>query len=724
MSTLEPAFYSTTSSIEPEKRYSHLSGLDFLRALLTDIKTVDRTSFNYLYVISPHSQAPLNTLIDRYLLAKLLWGPGKREINQSKSFNFGHLKLLGNLKDEFVENKWIGRIEFVNESCARLGFDHLKYNLHQKFNESKVQAEEKIQYECFNHSISSDVWTWEEISEKGMIEAEWLAMKKPKDFHFGGYQADRRKRKVHFQPKQNLLQPTKLEINYLLESITLETILQSLLLSKAYRKCQLIFTDTVPCKIAYSKIFQSLKVVKEKSILEKLGSCADCLIPDQSQLDHDDNRNVWNHAVEWNTDQISNFAQSICQPMISNPCTINSNISTHQSKSYNPSSFALPKKWQIQIVLGRNLPIIQDPRSANLRSFLLTNVIRHPSSQGFFNLPYSVHLGTEGGSRFRTMVLIFYKLDSHKMTSKDEIKLEADGEILRRQLKEVCHKFNCTEHLLMYGKRKIRWQYLDLAYSAADRTSHHDLYKELHDAKKFKLMIHQIGFHNSLSDPSDNTRNDLSDDNQLRYRNLFAIPGGFKHLSRRHRGRTNSNAATLLDDEIVDTTDSGSSLEIEKTDGEEEEVHHEWIGFERVENQDYRAIKEQLEDEIFELECKKNEPEEGLKSLAFESAQSVSDRRRIEIQEKQRRRRQGRRRKRRKASEDVDESEESVDEEEGGEIDWQKRKRRMRKIRGMNDEEDETDSTGIITNPNFITNTEAIARRHARPPEREPGAVL
>lgn len=748
--TLEPAIFKSIFSSQPKKDYSHLSGLDLLRALLTDTQTVDRRSFNHLYIISTNNQIPLNKIIDRYVLSKLLWGPGKREINKSKSFSFGHLSLLNDLKDDYVEKKMICQIEFMNESCANLAIDILKYHLIQNFSKSQIEGGDTIEFECFNHTNTSDAWSWEEVTEKGMFEAEWLAMKKPKNFLFNGSQEKQWTRKVHFQPEQNLsplsiprFWETKLEINQFSDSLTLETILQTLLsfellpkplpnqikFSKTYKKCQIVFPNTVPCKIAYLKIFNCLKEVKQKLVLEKLGSCTEVLIPDQSQLEHDDQWNVWDDAVNWDTDEILTCAQSIQQPSITQTPTITSTTSTRQSESYDPSSFKLPKKWQIQIVLATNLPIIQDPISSNLRSFLLTNVIRHPSSQGFFTLPFSVHLGSEGGTRFRTMLLMFYKPNSHQMKSKDDIKLQPDGEILRRQLKEVCHKFNSTDHLITYGKRKIKWQYLDLAYSSTDRSLQYELYKELKHSNTFKLMIHQLGPNGTVPNPSDDHRNDLHDDDQLRYGNLFAIPGGFKNLSRRHRARTNSNAATLLDDDDDDDvipSDSESDSESEDQDSEEEEVGiHEGIQPKRVEKKDYRAIKEQLEDEILELECQKDEPEEGMKSTAFEMAQSVSDRRRMEIEERKRLKRGRRGRKKRRVTESDEESEESSEDEENeGEVDWEKRKRKMRKIRGMNDQEDETDSSGIITNPNFITNTEAIARRHARPLEREPGAVL
>ncbi|EGG04499.1 uncharacterized protein MELLADRAFT_117076 [Melampsora larici-populina 98AG31] len=738
--TLEPSIFRSIFSTvtEPERDYSHLSGFDLMRALLTDNKTVDRSSFYYIYVISTNNTTALNKILDRYELSKLLWGPGKREINRSKSFTFGQLKLLKNLKDEYVEKRTICRIEFENESCANLAIGVLKFLLYQIFKESEIGGEEKNGFECFNHSSSSAVWSWEEIPEKGMFEAEWLAMKKPKKFLQWN-------RKVHFQSEKNIspvsrpkFLETILEINQFSELLPLETILQTMLcfellskplpnqikLSKARKKCQFTFPDTVSCKIAYLKIFKCLKEVKEKLVLEKLGSCTDVLIPDQFQLEHDDQWKIWDDCVEWDTNQIINFAHSIRQPTITNTPTITSNNSTRQTESYDPSSLKLPKKWQIQIVLATNLPIIQEPISSDLHSFLFAKVIKHPSSQGFFTFPFSVYLGTEGGSRFRTMVLIFYKTNSHQMKSKDQITLEPDGEILRRQLKEVCHKFNSPEHLLTYRKRKIKWQYLDLAYSSTDKSLQYEIYNELSNSKIFIPMIHQLGPDGSAPNPSDNHRND---DNQ-RYGNLFAIPGGFRDLSRRHRGRTNSNAATLLDDDDNDEvipTDSETDSESDNLDSEEEDVGVQG-GIERgvVENKDYKAIKQQLEDEICDLEHQKDEPDEGTKSAAFETAQIVSDRRRIEIQERQRRQR--RRQKKRKATEDSDykESEESEDQEDGEEIDWEKKKKKMRKIRGMNDQEDQPDSSGIITNPNFITNTEAIARKHARPLEREPGAVL
>lgn len=153
-------------------------------ALISRIVNSSKEANRYVYLTPrPPSQ------VFEASLAKILWGPGGREVTHAKRWAYGHIHLVvGEETSEALRSQIDGlgraglyRVEFVNSSCCNQAIQTLQYLLNQQnqtphgivaVSGGGGSATESNQIEG-----PSMHFTWNESS--CLDEGMWLGMRKP-----------------------------------------------------------------------------------------------------------------------------------------------------------------------------------------------------------------------------------------------------------------------------------------------------------------------------------------------------------------------------------------------------------------------------------------------------------------------------------------------------------------------------------------------------------------
>ncbi|KAG0144855.1 hypothetical protein CROQUDRAFT_672097 [Cronartium quercuum f. sp. fusiforme G11] len=767
----------------PEKIKSNLqklTGQSLIRSLLNprslEIKPVEE-KYIYIFIVKEEENGikfNLKEIMPYQIIAKVLWGPGKREISKAIKLTYGQINLSSNLIGKNKEGWELGlnrlesyqfyRIEFMNESVSQLAITNLQYILNQKI------LLDGFSVIAISSGSGDEVYSrfkWIESPGSSLVENVWNKMKKPEIVGNFKIQSNRpplitQTSSIENQQLQTIPIPvtdeptTKLEIIRLPQQITIEEILKTLLnyrllplilphqlkLSQIYqldfRNLIISFEDSIDLKISLIKISEFVRDFKKKKLVKDLFGFGFDVVPfTKKSMESEDQWNIWEDAIVWDQDRITEFAEIVASEARKKSISsskvhrVISNVSSDDqtNKTIHKSiQFKLPSISKVYLVELDNLPILENPAGSTLRSFLLSNVIRLPSPNinpnQFFPIPFSVHLGKPNTNHYPTAILVF------KVPS---LSGEPDNDFLKHRLISVIDWFNNPKGQLEFERRKLYWSFVN---------DNQTIYYQLKDSREFDLVIFQEGVKKRK-------------DREGRYGDFLVAPGCSLDLSRLHRRRTNSNAPTIDSNALDLLTDDSDDVEesdndriiIQEEDQNSEEEGQNLTSSSFMKSFKKLSTKEELEErlkklsnEINFLEFQKGDEKiEELenKSEAFQIANEVSEKRSLEIiiqkQDLNRLKRKAAGKRKRKSKSNADDDDDSggggdegLDLIDGNlgvrDIDALKKKKRIKRM--MQEKEPEPDHSGIITNPNFIIDEELMRRKFARPNECEPGEVL